>query len=95
VRTILESPPTTGPTSTTSAWSFLSWAFFGLAGLATVGIGVWWIALRPAAADPHVGPAADVFALLGMGIAWWVAMAFAALGFLCGLIGIASPARRT
>jgi hypothetical protein len=83
------------PAATTSAWSYTSWALFALAGLAAAGIGVWWAALRPAVNDPHVGPVAEVFTLLGMGAAWWLAVACAVLGATCGLIGVASPAGRT
>lgn len=95
MRALLASAPATGPAVATSAWSIISWVFFGLAALAAVGIGVWWAALRPAAADPHVGPVADVFTLLGMGTAWGLALVFASLGTLSGLIGIVSPAGRT
>lgn len=89
------SPATTGPVATTSAWSLVSWGVFGLAALATVAIGGWWAALRPAASDPHAGPAADVFSLLGMGVAWWLALASAGLGTVCGLIGVVIHSRRT
>jgi hypothetical protein len=95
MRTLSASSAVTGPAATTSAWSYVSWALFGLAGLAAAGIGVWWVVLRPAANDPHVGPAAEVFTLLGMGAAWWLAIACAALGALCGLIGVMSPVGRT
>jgi hypothetical protein len=85
----------TSPSATTSAWSYASWAFFVIAALAAVGIGVWWVALRPATNDPYVGPVAEVLTLLGMGAAWWLAMACAALGALCGLVGVARPGGRT
>jgi hypothetical protein len=87
---------TTLPSPTrTSVWSLVSWAFFGLTTLATVGIGAWWLLLRPAEADPHVGPAAGIFTLLGMGAAWWLALICASLGAIFGLVGLASPATRT
>jgi hypothetical protein len=95
MHTLPASPTATQPAAATSAWSAVAWIFFGLAALATVAIGVWWAALRPAAADPHVGPAAEVLTLLGMGAGWWLALACAALGTLCGLIGVVSPPRRT
>src|SRR5690349_4352548 len=65
MRTLSASPAATSPAAATSTWSYLSWALFVLAALAAVGIGVWWVALRPAANDPYVGPAAGVFTLLG------------------------------
>jgi hypothetical protein len=45
--------------------------------------------------DPHLGPVAEVFTFLGIGGAWCVALACAALGALCGLIGVVIPSRRT
>jgi hypothetical protein len=95
MRTLSASPAATSPAAATSTWSYLSWALFVLAALATVGIGVWWVALRPAANDPYVGPAAGVFTLLGMGAAWWLALACSVLGALCGLVGVVRPAGRT
>jgi hypothetical protein len=95
MRTLSTSPAATSPAAATSTWSYLSSGLFVLAALAAAGIGVWWVALRPAVNDPHVGPAAGVFALLGMGAAWWLALACAVLGALCGLVGVARPAGRT
>src|SRR5262249_23920571 len=87
--------PATLPSPTrTSAWSSVSWAFFGLTALATAGIGAWWLLLRPAKSDPRVGPAACIFTLLGMGAAWWLALVFASAGALSGLVGAASRAAR-
>jgi hypothetical protein len=95
MRTRLASSEATRPSAITSAWSYISWALFVLTALAGVGGGAWWVALRPAANDPHVGPVADVFTLLGTGVAWWLAMACSLLGALCGLVGVASPSGRT
>jgi hypothetical protein len=89
------SPAATHPPAATSARSYISWALFVLAALAAVGMGVWWAALRPAANDPHVGPAADVLTLLGVGAAWWLALVGAVLGALFGLVGVLRPAGRT
>ncbi len=95
MRTLSAASPATSPSATTSAWSYISWAFFALAALAAAGIGGWWVALRPAANDPQVGAAAGLFTLLGAGAGWCVALACAAVGSVCGLIGVASPAGRT
>ena len=95
MRTPSASSEATSPSAATSAWSYISWALFVLAILAAVGIGAWWVALRPATQDPYVGPVAEVFTLLGMGAAWRLAMACAALGALCGLVGVARPGGRT
>jgi hypothetical protein len=77
----------------TSVWSFVSWAFFGLTLLVGLGAAVWWAALRPAAEDPRAGPAVGVFTVVGLGGAWMLALACAAL--LCGAIGLAGPGSRT
>jgi hypothetical protein len=95
MRTLAVSSPGARSSATTSAWSFMSWAFLVLAALTALGMGVWWLALRPAVSEPDIGPAADMFRLLGVGAAWWLALACAVLGALCGLIGVASPATRT
>jgi hypothetical protein len=95
MRTPWASSEATSPSAATSAWSYISWALFGLAVLAAEGIGAWWLALRPATQEPYLGPVAEVFTLLGVGAAWWLAMACAALGALCGLVGVARPGGRT
>jgi hypothetical protein len=86
---------TSSPSTATSVWSFVSWAFVALTAVATVAMGVWPLVLRSAAADPLAAPGAGVFAVVGMGAAWWVALACASLGTLCGLIGLISPDART
>ena len=75
-----------------SGWTVAAWVFFGLALIEGIVVGGWWLAMRPALADPHAGSAAELFALLGTGIAWMISLVLASLGTLCGLIGVARAA---
>ena len=72
-----------------SGWTVTAWILFGLALLEAIVVGGWWLAARPALADPHAGSAAELFVLVGTGIVWMIALTFASLGTLCGLIGVA------
>jgi hypothetical protein len=88
-----ESPPAGG--SATSAWSYASWAFFGLTLLACVMLAASWSAFRASAEDSRAGPILGVGMLLGMGAAWTAALCCAGVGLLFGLLGVLAPAGRT
>jgi hypothetical protein len=79
----------------TSAWSVVSWLFFGLVVLASVAFGTYLLVFRSASDDAQAGPILGIPMLVGMGAAWGVAWACALTGAVFGLIGVRRPAHRT
>jgi len=78
-----------------SSWSVAALVFFVLTVLATLTIPGWWLIMRPAVADRLAGPAAGTVTLLGIGIAWWVALSTALCGSCCGGAGLVKHEDRT
>jgi hypothetical protein len=78
-----------------SSWSVAALVFFVLTVLATLSIPGWWIIMRPAVADRLLEPAAGTVTLLGIGIAWWVALSAALCGSCCGGAGLVKHEDRT
>jgi hypothetical protein len=79
----------------TSAWSVVSWLFFGLVVLASLAFGTYLLVFRSASDDSQAGPIVGIPMLLGMGAAWGVACACASAGAVFGLIGVLRPGHRT
>jgi len=78
-----------------SPWSVASLGFFILTVLATLSIPTWWLIMRPTVADRLAGPGAETVTLLGIGIAWWVALSAALCGSCCGGAGLVKHENRT
>jgi hypothetical protein len=83
------------PARATSAWSALSWLFFGLALLSALAFGACWLAFRSAAGDPAGGSPVGIPMLVGAGAAWGAACACSLIGSALGLLGVRRPAHRT